>query len=335
MEILIIRNGRAGDMVMCTPGLTALHEYFPQATFSFLTSGDGKRLLKDFSGRIAQFWIYNRGSVFHSFKRKTLRRQMERHNFDLIFNMEWNPRYEEFYKNMPGKVFRICDSAKPGEHYAQSILNMVSKAVGKDVGFYPTRLGIQDEAMKKTLAYLAAADITENTFLIAFHPTFSGINKFYKFSNEKTNKLWPAERFGQLGIMLGEYAVKHGKNLKVAMNLMPDELNVGRKILASARGGVTMLCPKPDIHTYLAFLKRTNLFVTPDTGPMHMAAAVGTPLVALFAGKDPGDCGPFAKPDQFTVLRAENTANPRLGLAALSVQQVFDACVASMESAAR
>lgn len=60
---------------------------------------------------------------------------------------------------------------------------------------------------------------------------------------------------------------------------------------------------------------------------MHVAAAVGTPVVALFAGKDPNDCGPYGDPLRCRVLRAEDEAAGRnRGLAAIPVERVVEAC---------
>jgi len=68
------------------------------------------------------------------------------------------------------------------------------------------------------------------------------------------------------------------------------------------------------------------LLVTPNTGPMHVAAAVGTPVVALFSGWSPAECGPFVPPERARTLRAEDTAEPGRGLAAISADAVFEAC---------
>jgi hypothetical protein len=60
---------------------------------------------------------------------------------------------------------------------------------------------------------------------------------------------------------------------------------------------------------------------------MHIAAAVGTPLVALFSHMSPRDCGPYVPAGNYTALRAEDTGHPELGLAAISPESVFSACL--------
>jgi ADP-heptose:LPS heptosyltransferase len=68
-----------------------------------------------------------------------------------------------------------------------------------------------------------------------------------------------------------------------------------------------------------------NLLIVPNTGPMHIAAAVGTNIVSLFSIHNPKDCAPFTDESKLSVLRAENCKNPELGLAAISAEDVFQA----------
>lgn len=334
MKILLIRNGRAGDIVMCTPALCALHDYYPSARFSFLTSFDGKRLLKDFSDRIDEFWIYNRKNPFQFLTKMALRRKIKSGNFDLVFNMEWNETYARLAKASSGAIYNMDDSGGSVVHYAQLLLDMVSRSVGKDVGFYPASLKVTEQGAMKAKTLLENAGIGDDAYVVSLHPTYSGTSKLFNFRNDKRGKrdnVWPTENYGELGLRLANFARDQNVKVRVLMNLMADDLDIGNTIVRRSNGNVHLLCPPPDIQSYLAYLKRVNLFVAPNTGPMHMAAAVGTDMVALFSGLNPDDCGPFVKRDKCTILRAEETNNPNIGLAAISVEQVFNACLQRIE----
>jgi len=100
---------------------------------------------------------------------------------------------------------------------------------------------------------------------------------------------------------------------------------------ARAEGAVTILSGPPDFERYKAVLERLRLFVVPNTGPMHVAAAVGTPVVALFSRWSPAECGPFVPAERQRVLRAEDTPEPGRGLAAIAAERVFDACRSFLE----
>lgn len=90
---------------------------------------------------------------------------------------------------------------------------------------------------------------------------------------------------------------------------------------------VTVLSGPPDFERHKALLQKLKLLVTTNSGLMHVAAAVGTPVVALFSGWSPADCGPFVPPGRSAVLRAEDGPRPERGLAAISAEAAFAACV--------
>jgi ADP-heptose:LPS heptosyltransferase len=118
------------------------------------------------------------------------------------------------------------------------------------------------------------------------------------------------------------------------VDVLPAERVLLAPFLERAGDAVTVLCGPPDFERYKALLARLALLVTPNTGPMHVAAAVGTPVVALFSGWSPAECGPFVPADRVRILRAEDTPTPERGLAAIGADTVFEACAALLSSAA-
>jgi len=63
---------------------------------------------------------------------------------------------------------------------------------------------------------------------------------------------------------------------------------------------------------------------------MHLGAAVNTAIVAFFSMKDPADCGPYMDPDRFTILRSEDSDRPEQGIASISVDTVYEACISQL-----
>jgi heptosyltransferase-2 len=332
MKILLIRNGRVGDMVMCTPALAALHENYPTARFSLLTSPDGRRLLKNFSDRMDDFWIYNRQNPFLLSAKNKIKIKIKAAGFDMIFNFESNKTYRTFVDGASTKIFNILDIWKRGAHYSQNSLDLVSGSLGKDVGYYPEKLNVQDAAIEKAKQQLLEIGVSDKTFLVSFHPTFSAIKKIFRGRTERRNRLWPFENYGRLGIMLSKFGAENKLDIKVVINLMPDEMDIGEKILKHAEGSISVICPPPDFQAYLGFLKRTDVLVTNNTGPMHLAAAVGTQLIALFAGHDPKECSPFVDKRFFDVICAEDTEHPKRGISAISTEHVFNACIKRIQN---
>jgi heptosyltransferase I len=98
---------------------------------------------------------------------------------------------------------------------------------------------------------------------------------------------WPIERYAEVARNLGQHAVR-----SVVTWGGPQERQWAEAIVAQS-GGAALLAPPTSLLELAALLKRARLFVGSDTGPLHLAAAVGTPCVALFGASSAAGCGPF------------------------------------------
>jgi heptosyltransferase-1 len=111
-------------------------------------------------------------------------------------------------------------------------------------------------------------------------------------------KQWPPERFGEVARALGQ----HG--LPSLVNYGPGEEAIARAVVAHSQGAATALFASlPEL---VAFTRRARLFIGGDTGPMHLAAALHVPVVALFGPTDPRRNGPFET--EHIVLRSSMSA---------------------------
>ena len=105
------------------------------------------------------------------------------------------------------------------------------------------------------------------------------------------NKLWPAERFGALAASVRE----HG--LTPVVTWGPGEESMADRVVA-ASGGAVVKCFATTLLDLVALLRRAKLLVAADTGPLHIACAVGTPVVGLYGPTDPTRNGPFSAVDE-------------------------------------
>lgn len=104
-------------------------------------------------------------------------------------------------------------------------------------------------------------------------------------------KLWPAERFGRLADALYERC-----GLVSLVTFGPGEEDLAGRVVAASRAG----CARPFASTlveFVALARRARLFVGGDTGPLHLAAAAGTPVVGIYGPTDPSRNGPFLAED--------------------------------------
>ena len=144
------------------------------------------------------------------------------------------------------------------------------------------------------------------------------------------HKRWPAERFGQLADRLAQ------RGASVVVSGGPDDVRLITAVLGAMSKPPIVLAGQTTLRQLAACLERASLVITNDTGPAHLAAALGRPLIALFGPTLPNYTGPLGDPDKTVVVHHRDCCpqlpclNPEhpshLGMSTISVDEVADAC---------
>lgn len=319
-RILLIRAGRVGDMVMITPAVQAILDHCPDAQVDLLTSRDGQRVFRDFSPRLRTL-LYDRHTVLAGLARLALLKQVCAAAYDLACCFEVNPSFAAFARGAV-RSFAITSDSR-GERYARRCLDVALRAVGREPGAPGcwTMLPVTADGRERACAAYAAAGIPDDAFVVGLHPTYSGLYRAWRRRGVDAGRRWPEESFAALARGLTEEAAARGLDLRVVMDLLPEEAELGERIVHLSGGAVTMMTPPPDFQRYKAALERMDVLVTTDTGAMHVAGAVGTRLVALFGVTDPADSGAYVPPGRCIEIRSASGA-----MAEIAPAEVLDAC---------
>ncbi len=135
-------------------------------------------------------------------------------------------------------------------------------------------------------------------------------------------KRWPAERYGRVARALAAGGVRS------ILNCGPGEEDLAREAEVASEGAATAI--QCSITEFIALTRRARLFIGGDTGPLHLAAALRVPVVAIFGPTDPARNGPYGT--RSIVLRnpASPTTHARIakpdeGMLEISVDAVVDA----------
>ncbi len=135
-------------------------------------------------------------------------------------------------------------------------------------------------------------------------------------------KQWPAERYGQVAKHLSE------RGVKPLVNFGPGEKDLAHAVKTASGGAAETF--SGSLTQLIALTRRARLFVGGDTGPMHLAAALGVPVVGIFGPTDPARNGPFGT--RTIVLRGPSSSTsyrhvvqPHDGLLEISPGQVVAA----------
>jgi heptosyltransferase I len=140
-------------------------------------------------------------------------------------------------------------------------------------------------------------------------------------------KRWPTERYGAVAAAL------HAQGCVVLVNAGPKEKGIAAEVVR-ASGDVArtpeFTTPDSTLERLIALTRRVCLVIAGDTGPLHLACALGKPVVGIYGPTDPRRNGPFGVP--FRVLRHPESkrdhsrhAEPEAGLLTITPQQVVDA----------
>jgi ADP-heptose:LPS heptosyltransferase len=171
-------------------------------------------------------------------------------------------------------------------------------------------------ARERIDGFLASSDLVGRR-LVLMHPGTS---------ERGAGKRWPPERFAALAARV---AAVCGAAVRVTWG--PGERDLADSVAAAAGSGVQSAPETGSLLELAELLRRAAAFVSADTGPMHLAAACGTPCVALFGPKDPAIYRPYG--EGHTVLHHRDRPGEP-GILRITVEDVLSAVTATLRSRA-
>ncbi len=285
-SILVIRNGLLGDVVSITPVLLRLHTTFVEAAIDAVVSERSVSLLEGFPGVRNVFPLSAKFSLLEHTK---LFLHLRRYRYDIIAVEEANSHYTIMAKlagakylcgmdNSLGMLLDVPVPRTPGLHTVDAQTETVLEWTdpGKVDG---TLLVAKEEEKKSAREYLHRLQISDNDYVVCLHPGCSAPNSV---------RQWLPVRYSELADSLVElYDAKI-----VFTGIEQDEREV-ESIRSGMKHSSVSLVGMTSLRQLMAFLDRADLVVGPDTGALHIACALQTPVVMLMGFADPLDTGPY------------------------------------------
>lgn len=286
-RILVIRTAYVGDVLMAMPLLKPLREGFPGASITFLTSSAAGPVLEncpyvDEVVTYSPFWFY-KGTAGEYFD---FIREFRKREFDLVIEtradireimalvMPLTARYKVSY-DVGGGVWALSHVVPyPGlKHKVEYHLD-IARYLGCPVSDVDWGVRVTDDERKKAMETLKSRGISKPFALV--HP-----------GSRLKLKMWKPERYAALIKKMA------GDGLKVALLGHPSEKDVTDVILDKSAGAVVSLVGAFDMRQLMAVIAEAGLIVLNDSGPLHMAAALGTPVVAVFGPSKSAETAPY------------------------------------------
>ena len=281
-KILVVNLGGIGDILLSTPALRALKARFSKTEISMLVI---RRVYEVTKGLpyIDKVYILEY-SAFGFLKNFFTLAALRKEHFDLLINMrtivsQRSAREMEFLLNIINPKLRagrdtdgmakFFDFKIPeklsGEKYEMDYDIEMVTALGAEVRDRSIDFKIDEKSINKIEKILQAEGVSGNTLLIGIHPGGLPAHR------------WPIDNFSKIIAEINKkipsrFVIGGGKN----------ESALAKKLIETVNLKMIDLCGELTIKELGALIKRCNLYISNDTGPMHIAAILKIPLVAIF-----------------------------------------------------
>ena len=300
-RFLVISTTGIGDTLMATPALRALRERFPQSQIHFVVYSTRRDLVLR-NPHLDRIFAY-RNNIFSRF---LLYLQTRRCRYDVVLVFHAN---DDILKLLPRLRFGACYNRQgiqnpqrkifslhpPERHSIKKRLAMVEQISGSHSEDYRYEFRLKEGMARWADAKLREWGLAPGELLVGLQLGAAG-----------AFRRWPAESFAEVARRL---RAKH--QAKIFVNASVEEAELVRDFAKNLGDQDFFFHPRTQISQAAALIGSCSLFITPDTGPMHVAIGLGVPLIALFVPPDPEETGPLDYPGA-VVIKKERTCSPCL-----------------------
>lgn len=305
-RILLMRLGAFGDIILATPLLASLRSAYPDAYLTWL-AGPAEAQAIDANPYIDEVIVWDGAFIRTSWRHTRLVtaashfaafwRELHRRPSDVFISLQpeewplliwgsgarqtlgvfdtfarhWGRKHNPHYRRLYSQSYSHPDWHRTDQYLA------VLEALGlpKPADLHLT-MGYTAEDRTAADAFLTSQGIGESEAFVALAP-----------STTWPTKCWPADRYAALGDAL---ALDHG--CRIVLIGAAGEAGTLTKIAAEMSAPAVVAAGAMSFREAATLIDRARLLVSGDTGPMHVAAALGTPQVALFGATSPAWYGP-------------------------------------------
>jgi heptosyltransferase-2 len=336
-NILVVRTDRIGDVLLSTPVLENLRKSFPKAHIAVMVSPNALDIVQG-NPNINEVIVYDKDNLHKTWSSSikfALKLRKKKFDLSLIVHPTNRSHIIAFFSGIKYRVGydrkfsflltqKIPHTKQHGEkHERDYCLDMLSVLGLQSEKFLP-QMVLRKESEEFVDNLLNDLGLnTKQEKIVAMHPGASC-----------PSKRWPLDYFSKLA----QWLIKD-KKTKIAIIGAKDNLGLGDRLAGLIdSASVINFTGRLTISQLASFLKRCCLFISNDSGPVHIASSVGTPVISIFGRKQPGLApkrwGPLGKLDKVvhkdvgcTVCLAHNCNKNFLCLRSISPEEVYQLAV--------
>ncbi len=286
-RILISRLSAIGDAVLTLPIAGALRQRYPDAYLGWIVESKAAPVVRNHAAldaviEVPRGWFTSPAGILQT------RGALREHGFDTSIDCQGNTK-SAMAGFLAGARRRIGYAGRHATELSGLLNNVRIRPVLTHLTDRSLELlsplEIHDPSIRWDLP-VPAADRTWAKRLRAALPAdrIAVINP----GGTWPSKLWETDRFADTARYLAD---RYGYQSLVVWGTLSERLMAEEIVVAA--DGAARLAPETTLLSLAAVIEQCDLFISGDTGPLHMAVAVGTPTIGLYGATRPGDSGPY------------------------------------------
>lgn len=283
-KVLVVNVNWLGDVIFSAPVFTAIKAQYPQAHVACLAVPRVREILESIPA-IDEIIIYDeKGKHRGLFAKLKLILGLGWRRFDIAFLLHgsWTRALIVFLAGIPRRVgyatkngrflTHVVEKLPANKHRSDHYLHVIEPFI--KINDPRCRINVSGQAEKEIADILKAAGIKDGERLVVIH-----------IGGNWDLKRWPGENFSQLIARLRQ-------DFKIVIPGGPDDRLLAEQITAPQNSNPVILAGATNLKQLIALMKRAALVISADSGPLHIASAVGTPVIGLFGPTRPETTGP-------------------------------------------
>ena len=306
-SICLLRLSALGDVTHVVPLVRTLRAAWPQLPITWLIGGAERRLLAGLDG--VEFVEYDKRSGVRGMRE--LRRGLQGRRFEVLMQLQVAARANFLSAFIPADRRIGYDRARSKDLHGLFVNERIPDRTGvhvlEAIGSFCEPLGLkQNEVVWDLPVPQAARDWAQAQWPQDGTPTL-----LISPCSSHALRNWRPDRYAAVA----GHAASRGWRVVLCGGRSEFERNMGNAILASAKAPILDLIGKDTLEQLPALLERGDLVLTPDSGPMHIANAVGAKVLGLHAASNPKRSGPYSDL-RYCVNRYDDAARRFMGKSA-------------------
>lgn len=288
-HIALLRLSALGDVTLMVPVVRAIQRQYPTLKITWIIGCDFYPLVEGLDG--IDFIVINKPKSIADYW--ALKQQFKHYHFDVLLAAQASLRANLMYPLIKAPIKIGFDTIRSRDGHSLFVNKHIDfKAEHLLDGFmrFAQALGVNDLSLEWNLPLHEADWRWAKQQLTVKEGNWVAINP----AASKKERLWLVDRYATV---IDEAVNRMGLNVVLTGGPNKEEEILAQKIMEKVNSNCLNLVGKTSMKQLAALLGTVKVLISPDTGPIHIATAMGTPVIGLYAVVSPELSGPYSSPE--------------------------------------